>query len=98
MKKKPLRVQSKGWKVWVWRARATGRGVGATRAWWVYVLDPIGVDARWLPPIGGLQDAGAVAFRVELTQWISLYGGRLSDIPFKPTLMVLRGTARKVTT
>lgn len=92
----PKRTSSKGWKVWVWRApsrHATTR-LRWAGVWWVHVLQHSDDEPK---PKGGLQNAGAVTYRLAVFEWIAQYGGKLSDIPRKPTLMVLHGKATKVT-
>ena len=96
MKTKVSKSKSQGWKVWVWRAPcvwATPRS-RIPGNWSVHVSE-LYEDGD--APRGGLQDAGAVIFKVYASEWLAMNGGELSDIPRKPTLMVLRGTARKVT-
>lgn len=88
------KASSEGWIVWVWRAQWRDPIDGSSGPWQVFLLER---DASVPPPKGGWQNSGTVTFKIQSEQWLCMFGGTLSDIPLKPTRMVLRGTARKVT-
>ncbi len=90
---------SKGWKVWVWRRPCLGSTPRSrsSYAWRVIVLDDH-LCAEGDAPAGDTHDEDKADVWLYAYDWIAMYGGGLSDIPRKPTLMILSGTARKVTT
>lgn len=83
-----MRVDCKGWKVWVWRMRvAQPEG---PPIWTVYVVE---WKERGGSPKGPLLDTLLVVAEAD---WTMLFGGEVADVSMEPTVVVLYGTIKKV--